>query len=217
MKNRFIHRAKISENRFKQLLHLFCLELNALQISDISGMNRNTVNRYLTGIRRRICQYCRRQSDGCFSNHAFEEEQRCCENGDGISFLGIAKDNGNIRSRIIPEDVGQRLCSLPKARKNGDGDVMISVSNEFSGLIDLKKMRYIKIGSGTDGDDERPHGIDICDGFWGVVRARLHHFRGLRKSTLLLHIRECEFRYNHDRKEMYPILLRVFRDQPLFE
>jgi len=41
-------RVKISRAKFRQLLKLFALNLTAIQITALTGLNRNTVNRYLT-------------------------------------------------------------------------------------------------------------------------------------------------------------------------
>ena len=51
MKNKYILRAKISEAKFRQLIRLFCVDLNATQIAQVTGLNRNTVNRLLQGMR----------------------------------------------------------------------------------------------------------------------------------------------------------------------
>ena len=217
MKNRYIHRAKISENKFKQVLQLFCLGLNASQIADVAGINRNTINRYLTGIRDRISWFCRCQAEMYFYGHMFKDEPEFPKSESEISFLGIAKDNGNIRSRIIPEDVGCRLHTAPGTLTMEEENRTISRLGDVNSLIDLKRMRYIKIWSGINDDNGRLQTVDICDGFWGFIRGRMQNFRGLRKSTRLLHIRECEFRYNYRREEIFEILLEAFRKNPLFQ
>ena len=56
--NRYASRSKITEAKFRQLVKLFALDLDASQIAQISNLNRNTVNRYLAEIRKRIAEYC---------------------------------------------------------------------------------------------------------------------------------------------------------------
>jgi hypothetical protein len=62
MKNKYAIRARISEHQFRQIVRLFSLDLDATQITAITGLNRNTINRYLRGIRVRITEYCEAQS-----------------------------------------------------------------------------------------------------------------------------------------------------------
>jgi hypothetical protein len=47
---RFV-RARISRAKFRQLLKLFAVDLTATQITVLTALNRNTVNRYLRLIR----------------------------------------------------------------------------------------------------------------------------------------------------------------------
>jgi hypothetical protein len=54
MKNKYINLAKISEDKFRQLLKCFCEDLTATQTAVITNLNRNTVNRIYTEIRFRI-------------------------------------------------------------------------------------------------------------------------------------------------------------------
>jgi transposase len=60
--NRYAKFAKISEAKFRVLLKLFCVDLGESQIAMVTGMNRNTVNRYLGAIRRAIAQVCEKES-----------------------------------------------------------------------------------------------------------------------------------------------------------
>lgn len=62
MKNKYAKRARISERKFQQLVRLFPAGLEASQIAKLTGLNRNTVNRYLTKIRQRLAEYCNTQS-----------------------------------------------------------------------------------------------------------------------------------------------------------
>ena len=57
-KNKYSVRSKISEAKVRQIARLFALDLTALQIATIAGINRNTVNRYVSAFRERIARYC---------------------------------------------------------------------------------------------------------------------------------------------------------------
>jgi hypothetical protein len=46
----------------------------------------------------------------------------------------------------------------------------------------------------------------------GIEKAK---FRGIHKPNFYLHLKECEFRFNHRHEELYRILLKIFRDKPL--
>jgi len=59
--NKYAQRSRISEAKFRQLIRCFCLDLDAIQTSGLTGLNRNTVNRYLRRLRQRIAEICEQE------------------------------------------------------------------------------------------------------------------------------------------------------------
>ncbi|MDD9854922.1 MAG: IS1595 family transposase [Gammaproteobacteria bacterium] len=57
--------------------------------------------------------------------------------------------------------------------------------------------------------------INGIEGFWGYAKSCLSKFRGMSKCTFYLHLKECEFRFNHRHDEVYEILLESFREKPI--
>ena len=63
--------------------------------------------------------------------------------------------------------------------------------------------------------------INGIENFWGYAKHRLAKFKGIKKENFLLHLKECEFRYNirynnsKDTKTFYHILLKMIRENPL--
>ncbi len=62
MKNKYIKHAHISENKFRQVLRLFCADLTSTQIAEITKINRNTINRILQLLRARILKLTEEES-----------------------------------------------------------------------------------------------------------------------------------------------------------
>ena len=62
IKNKHSKRAKISEKKFREILRYFSLDLNASQIAKLTGLNRNTVNRYLKETRTKVAKHCQQTS-----------------------------------------------------------------------------------------------------------------------------------------------------------
>ena len=62
MKNKYIKVAHISEEKFSQVLKLFCSSIEAKQVAEILSLNRNTVNRFFCLFRKRIAEICRAES-----------------------------------------------------------------------------------------------------------------------------------------------------------
>ena len=47
------------------------------------------------------------------------------------------------------------------------------------------------------------------------AKHRLVQFNGVPKHTFYLHLKETEFRFNHRHDDLYKILLRMLRENPL--
>ena len=62
MKNKYVIRSRISEAKFRQIILLFSEDLSVTQISHLTGLSRQTINKYLTAIRLRILQLSSLQS-----------------------------------------------------------------------------------------------------------------------------------------------------------
>lgn len=206
MRNKYVNRGKISEGKFRQLCRLFSLDMTATQIAELSNLNRNTVNRYLKSIRERVAEHCR-----------FEEP------------VGLKSwsDAGDIRGRFVVglRAEGKKVFAIPLGRKTlQERDIVLAGEVEclkqkalepFDLLIDPGERRryYCVYGQRRKGEIKQ---YQRLDSFWGYARSRLEKFKGMHASTYRLHLRECEFRYNYSKEVLYPLVLKIIRNKPLF-
>jgi transposase len=58
IKNKYVIRSRISETKFREIIKYFSLDLNAVQISKLTNLSRQSINKYLTAIRVRILKTC---------------------------------------------------------------------------------------------------------------------------------------------------------------
>ena len=61
MKNHYSCRSRISEAKFREVVRYFSVDLTALQSAELSGLNRNTINRIYRILRELIAQACEDQ------------------------------------------------------------------------------------------------------------------------------------------------------------
>ena len=111
IKNKYSKRSKISEKKFREILRYFSIDLNASQITELSNLNRNTINRYLKEIRIKIANHCQEQSpfrgeveidESYFGARRVKEIRGRGAGGKTIVF-GIFKRNGKVYTEIIPD------------------------------------------------------------------------------------------------------------------
>jgi transposase len=78
--------------------------------------------------------------------------------------------------------------------------------------------KHYRIAHGKDEFAEKHthiNGIVPIRRDWGLAKVRLSRFRGIHKSTFYLHLKECEFRFNHRSENLYVLLLAMLRNNPL--
>jgi len=223
MKNRYARRARISERRFRRLVRLFALDLDATQIAELSGLNRNTVNRYLRGIRERIAAFCEASApfageievdESFFGPRRVKGRRGRGAYGKTVVF-GVFKRNGSVFTEIVPDCSKATLQAIIRGRVALDSVIYSDGWRGYNGLIDVGYGKHLRIDHGSD-EFVRGHAhINGIEGFWGFAKSRLTRFRGMKRNTFYLHLKECEFRFNHRRQDLYPLLLEMCRKQPL--
>ena len=124
VKNRYAKRSKISEAKFRQLVRYFAVDLDASQITQLIGLNRNSVNRYLRAIREHIAEFCETQSP--FSGEVevdesfFGARRIKGKRGRGASsktiVFGILKRNGKVYTEIVPDCSKATLQAIIRGR-----------------------------------------------------------------------------------------------------
>jgi len=223
-KNKYAKRSRISEGRFRQFIKLFALDLQAGQIASGTRLNRNTVNRYLRSIRERIAEHCEDQSP--LADEVKEDESNfSAKIGKGVRernvigksvVFGIIERNGFVYTQIVPSMSRKTLKAIIRRRVEPDNVFHSDTWKCYDGLMDLgyKKHYRVRHDDNEYAMDNSPiHGIES---FWGYAKTRLARFRGIHKSTFYLHLKECEFRFNNRKNNLYLLLLKIIRDNPLF-
>ena len=84
-----------------------------------------------------------------------------------------------------------------------------------NGLVDFGYKKHFRVHHGKNEFVRGNSHINGIESFWGYVKTRLVKFKGMDKKMCNLHLKECEFRFNHRGEDMYQILLKLFRNEPL--
>lgn len=61
-RNKYVANSHFSERKFRELPRLFCADVTALSAASLTGLNRNTVNRYYGLLRAHIAETCEAES-----------------------------------------------------------------------------------------------------------------------------------------------------------
>lgn len=224
LKNRYVNRSKISEAKFRELVRYFAADLDASQIAQLSGLNRNTVNRYLKAIRERIAAFCELESplsgevevdESFFGARRVKGKRGRGAYGKTIVF-GLVKRHGRVYTQIVPDCTKATLQAIIRGKVTLDSVIYSDGLKSYDGLVDVGYDKHFRIDHGNNEFAVGRNHINGIEGFWGVAKTRLAKFRGMSKNTFYLHLKECEFRYNYRNQNLYLTLLKIVRLNPLF-
>lgn len=179
-------------------------DLTAVQIAQVTGLNRNTVNRYLKAIRKRISEYCETESpfsgeievdESFFGAKRIKGKRGRGAYGKTIVF-GIFKRNGKVYTEIVPNCSKATLQGVIRGKIDLDSVIHSDGWRGYNGLVDVGYKKHYRVDHGADEFVNDKSHINGIEGFWGFAKSRLAKFKGMKQSTFYLHLKECEFRFN---------------------
>ncbi len=209
MKNKYVCRSKISENKFRKIIRYFALDLDSQKIAALTSLNRNTVNRYLIRIRERIYTVCVHRSP--FDQHPLALLE--ATNGKAPIF-GLKQEGRQVRTDLIPVQSAARLRQCLRSNGNGGPLCLPERWAGYDGIVDMESRRLYGLTELGKADDDKACGRVIED-FLGFTQQRMFRIRLAVTDRFGLHLKECEFRFNHRDEDLYQLLLKMFREKPL--
>ncbi|WP_318786602.1 IS1595 family transposase [Methanimicrococcus hacksteinii] len=224
LKNKYANRSKISEAKFRQIVKLFVLDLDATQISQIVNLERKTVNRYLMAIRERIAEFCEQESpfqgeievDESYFGPRRVKGKRGRGAGSKTIVFGMRKRNGKVYTEIVPDCKKSTLQSIIRGKVEPNSVIYSDSWKGYDGLVDVGYDKHYRVDHGRNEFVNGKSHINGIEGFWGYSKTRMSKHRGVNKKYFYLHLKECEFRYNYRNEDLYQKILKIVRKNPLF-
>ena len=128
---------------------------------------------------------------------------------------GLLKRNGNVYTQVVKNCSKKEL--EPLILKHTElGTVYSDKWAAYDGLINYTVKEHHRINHGAD--EFASNHINEIESFWAYAKLRLSKFKGIKRQNFILHLKECEFRFNNrDKKgaKLYKILLKMIRENPL--
>jgi transposase len=219
-KNRYFHRARLSERKFRELLRCFSTDVNASDSARLTGISVRSVNSLYLKIRRRMAADSERLS--VFNELPDDSGGIVATSRVGALpaerplLFGIHRRNDDVYTELVPECASSILHDVLRGRLQlcdvFDPQDWVS---RYDALADLSSGLYLRLQWTGSQFPSNTVSINRCEVFWGFARRRLAQFRGLHRHTFDLHLMETEYRFNHPRDQLYPSLLAMLRERPL--
>ena len=206
-------KARIGKPKIKKLIEYFATDISATQASKLAKVNRNTANFWFRNFREKILEY-QEQENGSFYGeieldesyfggpkkkiHAKDRRKRGRGAENKVPVFGIKKrDDGRVYTQIIKNASKQELLPIIRrliSKKNTT--VYTDKWKSYDGLV-LDGYKHKRINHSKQYSDRKGNHVNGIENFWSFSKRRLAKFNGVSRKTFLLHLKECEFRYNH--------------------
>ncbi|BAV95182.1 IS1595 family transposase [Ichthyobacterium seriolicida] len=224
MKNKYIIRSRISEAKFRSILRLFCLDIQAKKVSKLTNVSRYTINKIFDKLRLLIAQKCEEESpfnqgeielDESYFGAKRVRGKRGRGSGGKVPVFGMLKREGKVYTQIVKNCSSSVIMPIIESRASKESTIYTDGFKSYDGLVNYGYKRHYRVKHSENEFAKGVNHINGIENFWGLCKVRLSRFRGVHKHKFYYHLKECEWRFNYRNENLYFCLLKWIRKNPL--
>ena len=217
--NRYLKNSKVSNAKFRHVLRLFSLDIEATKISELTNLNRNTINRLLRIIRSKMADECKRraklngvvEADESFFGPRRVKGMRGRGAGSKTIVFGLFKRGGDVYTEIVSNCSKATLQAIVRGKVDVDSVINTDKWRGYDGLVDVGYRKHVRVDH-LRGEFVRGHAhINGIEGFWSFARHWLYMYRGMPEKTAHLYLGEVSYRFNHRAEPLFPLVHGLLR------
>ena len=222
--NRYYRFAKISERKTRQIIKYFAIDLTAQKTAVLTNLTRKSVNQIYLKIRNRVAEEAERASpfaacqievdESYFGARRVRGKRGRGASGKTIVF-GIYKRNGSVYTEIVPDAAKKTLQNIIRGKVSLDSVIHSDGWRGYNGLVDVGYSKHLRVNHSHDVFAVGDVHINGIESFWSYAKRRLQKFNGVPPKTFYLHLKECEYRFNHRNENLQLLLLKLLERFPL--
>ena len=129
--------------------------------------------------------------------------------------FGLLKRGGKVYTEIVPDCKSKTLQDIVRGKVSAESIIHTDGWRGYDGLVDIGYNKHFRVNHGNNEFANKQTHINGIESFWSFAKTRLVKFHGISKSTFNLHLKECEFRFNYRNDNLYAIILKLVRNNPL--
>lgn len=222
-KNKYCNRSRISEAKFREIIRYFCADLDATKTAEFTKLNRNTVNDIFQKIRIKIAKECeknyRQYGDIEIDESYFGPTRVRGKRGRGAGgktiVFGLLKRGGKVFTQIVPDAKAKSLIPIIRGKVKVGSTIHSDGWRAYDGLVDFGFEKHFRVHHSKNEFARGKQHINGIESFWSYAKRRLRKFNGIQKDKFFLHLKETEFRFNFRNQNLYVIILKTLRKNPL--
>ena len=195
---------RLSKYKIKKIINCFSMDLTATATSELLKLNRKTVNNYFTEFRELILEDSiqKHQKElGIFEldESYFGAKRVRGKRGRGAAgktpVFGVLKREGKVFVSIVPRCSREELLPIIQGKILEGSTIHTDGWKAYDGLILNGYTHYRVFHHENEFVRGKSH-VNGIESFWSFAKRRLAKFNGLTDEKFILHLKECECRFN---------------------
>ena len=194
------------------------MDLTATATSELLKLNRKTVNNYFTEFRELILEDSiqKHQKElGIFEldESYFGAKRVRGKRGRGAAgktpVFGVLKREGKVFVSIVPRCSREDLLPIIQGKILEGSTIHTDGWKAYDGLILNGYTHYRVFHHENEFVRGKSH-VNGIESFWSFAKRRLAKFNGLTDEKFILHLKECECRFNLRNENFEQFLIKIF-------
>ena len=195
---------RLSKYKIKKIIQCFSMDLTATATSELLKLNRKTINNYFTEFRELILENSIREKQkdlGIFEldESYFGAKRVRGKRGRGAAgktpVFGVLKREGKVFVSIVPRCSREELLPIIQGKILEDSIIHTDGWKAYDGLI-LNGYTHYRVYHHENEFVRGKSHVNGIESFWSFAKRRLAKFNGLTDEKFILHLKECECRFN---------------------
>lgn len=211
----------LSNYKVKKIMMYFCEDIRASKTATLLGINRNTINRYFNLFRMIIAASAMKDSSVFAGEIELDESYFGAKRIRGKRGLGAAgktpvfgllKRKGNVHVEVVENCSKDQLMPIIQGKILEGSTIHTDGWKAYDGLI-LNGYDHYRVYHSKDEFARGKSHVNGIESFWSFAKRRLAKFNGLTDKKFFLHLKECEFRFNHrNSKDTLNVLWKLWKN-----
>lgn len=195
---------RLSKYKIKKIIQCFSMDLTATATSELLKLNRKTINNYFTEFRKLILENSIQQEQkelGIFEldESYFGAKRVRGKRGRGAAgktpVFGVLKREGKVFVSIVPRCSREDLLPIIQGKILEGSTIHTDGWKAYDGLI-LNGYTHYRVYHHENEFVRGKSHVNGIESFWSFAKRRLAKFNGLTDEKFILHLKECECRFN---------------------
>jgi transposase len=223
MLNKYKKRSHISNKKFREIVRYFSLDFTATNTANLTKISRNSVNKIYSQIRQKIL-LCTNSEQEKFSGELeldesyFGAKRVRGKRGRGAAgktpVFGLLKRDGKVFVQIVKNCTRSELMPIIQGKILEGSTINTDGWKAYDGLI-LNGYSHHRVFHSKNEFARGKNHVNGIESFWSFCKRRLSKFNGLTDEKFILHLKESEFRFNNRKNNLYSVLLKFLKDNPI--